>query len=86
MGEEPHACPLKDSFLLPQILRYQAGYVACATIAAVYFLAVPLLGLSICCCHRRRCCEGRVKAYRRSLLCQRNFFILCLLLSTLVIL
>ncbi|KAJ6658707.1 hypothetical protein lerEdw1_019867 [Lerista edwardsae] len=69
-----------------QILHYQAGYVVCATIAAVYFLAVPLIGLSICCCHRRRCCEGRVKAYRRSLLCQRNFFILCLLLTTLVVL
>ncbi|XP_066495719.1 prominin-2 [Tiliqua scincoides] len=69
-----------------QILHYQAGYIVCAAIAAVYFVAVPVIGLSICCCHRRRCCGGRIKAYRRSLLCQRNFFMLCLLLTTVVIL
>lgn len=69
-----------------QILRYQAGYVVCATIAVVYFVAVPLVGLSLCCCLRRKCCGGRIKAYRRSLLCQRNFFMFCLLLTTLVIL
>ncbi|KAL8174056.1 UNVERIFIED_CONTAM: hypothetical protein K2H54_037413 [Gekko kuhli] len=47
---------------------------------------MPLIGLSICCCRRNRRCGGRVKAYRRSLLCQRNLLMLSLLLTTLVIL
>ncbi|XP_077161952.1 prominin-2 [Paroedura picta] len=69
-----------------QILQYQAGYIVCATIATIYFVAMPLIGLSICCCRRNKRCGGRVKAYRRSLLCQRNLLMLSLLLTTLVIL
>ncbi|XP_054854470.1 prominin-2 [Eublepharis macularius] len=69
-----------------QILEYQAGYLVCASIAVIYFVAMPLIGLSICCCRRHRRCGGRVKAYRRSLLCQRNFLMISLLLTTLVIL
>nr|XP_056716601.1 prominin-2 [Euleptes europaea] len=69
-----------------QILQYQAGYIVCATIAVIYFVAMPLIGLSICCCRRHRRCGGRVKAYRRSLLCQRNLLMFSLLLTTLVVL
>ncbi|XP_053125684.1 prominin-2 isoform X2 [Hemicordylus capensis] len=69
-----------------QILRYQTGYIICASIALVYFVAMPLIGLGICCFRRNRCCTGRIKVYSRSLLCQRNLFMFCLLLITLVIL
>ncbi|XP_062817186.1 prominin-2 [Anolis carolinensis] len=69
-----------------QILQYQTGYLVCATIAVIYFVALPAVGLSLCCCGRRRRCGGRVKAYRRSLRCQRNLLMLGLLLTTLVIL
>ncbi|KAG8141191.1 hypothetical protein E2320_006843, partial [Naja naja] len=55
-----------------QILQYQAGYVICAAIAVLYFVTVPLVGLSLCCFQRNWHCGGRIKAYRRSLLCQRN--------------
>ncbi|KAH0623056.1 hypothetical protein JD844_030968 [Phrynosoma platyrhinos] len=67
-----------------QILQYQTGYIICATIAVIYFVSIPVTGLSICCCRRRRRCGGRIKAYRRSLLCKRNFLMLCLLLTTLL--
>ncbi|XP_033014929.1 prominin-2 [Lacerta agilis] len=70
----------------PQILQYQTGYIICATIAVIYFVAVPMTGLCLCCCRKRRRCGGRIKAYRRSLLCQRNLLMFCLLLTTLVIL
>ncbi|ETE60461.1 Prominin-2, partial [Ophiophagus hannah] len=69
-----------------QILRYQAGYVICAAIAVLYFVTVPLVGLSLCCFQRNWHCGGRIKAYRRSLLCQRNLLMVCLLLTTLLIL
>ncbi|KAF7236727.1 Prominin-2 [Varanus komodoensis] len=73
-------------FCALQVLQYQAGYIACAAIAVVYFVAVPLAGLSICCCRRRRRCGGRLKAYRRSLLCRCHVLMACLFLTTLVIL
>ncbi|KAJ7305266.1 hypothetical protein JRQ81_011181 [Phrynocephalus forsythii] len=69
-----------------QILQYQTGYIICATVAILYFVALPATGLSICCCRRHRRCGGRIKAYRRSLLCQRNLLMFGLLLTTLVIL
>ncbi|XP_070622061.1 prominin-2 [Erythrolamprus reginae] len=69
-----------------QILRYQAGYVVCAAIAVLYFVTVPLVGLSLCCFQKNRHCGGRIKAYRRSLLCQRNLLMVCLLFTTLVLL
>ncbi|XP_058050096.1 prominin-2 [Ahaetulla prasina] len=69
-----------------QILRYQAGYVVCAAIAVLYFVTVPLVGLSLCCFQKNRRCGGRIKAYRRSLLCQRNLLMVCLLFTTLIIL
>ncbi|XP_061448882.1 prominin-2 [Rhineura floridana] len=83
---------LRDAFSDPpsastsQILQYQAGYIICATIAVIYFVVVPLTGLSLCCCRKHKRCGGRIKAYRRSLLCQRNLLMFCLLLTTLVIL
>ncbi|XP_013915124.1 PREDICTED: prominin-2 [Thamnophis sirtalis] len=70
----------------PMILRYQAGYVVCAAIAVLYFVVVPLVGLSLCCFQKNRHCGGRIKAYRRSLLCQRNLLMVSLLLTTLVLL
>ncbi|XP_044273296.1 prominin-2 [Varanus komodoensis] len=79
LNEPPAASP-------SQVLQYQAGYIACAAIAVVYFVAVPLAGLSICCCRRRRRCGGRLKAYRRSLLCRCHVLMACLFLTTLVIL
>uniref|UniRef100_A0A8C5SLT2 Prominin 2 n=1 Tax=Laticauda laticaudata TaxID=8630 RepID=A0A8C5SLT2_LATLA len=79
LNEPPTATP-------SQILRYQAGYVICAAIAVLYFVTVPLVGLSLCCFQRNRHCAGRIKAYRRSLLCQRNLLMVCLLLTTLLIL
>ncbi|KAM3830583.1 prominin-2 [Vipera latastei] len=69
-----------------QILRYQAGYVVCVAIAILYFVMVPLIGLGLCCFQKNRHCGGRIKAYRRSLLCQRNLLMICLLLTTLLIL
>ncbi|XP_063166949.1 prominin-2 [Candoia aspera] len=69
-----------------QILKYQAGYVVCAAIGVLYFVMVPLIGLSICCFQKHRPCGGQTKAYRRSLICQRNLLMICLLLTTLVIL
>ncbi|KAL7981254.1 hypothetical protein Chor_002150 [Crotalus horridus] len=69
-----------------EILRYQAGYVVCVAIAILYFVMVPLVGLSLCCFQKNRHYGGRIKAYRRSLLCQRNLLMICLLLTTLLIL
>ncbi|XP_039180080.1 prominin-2 isoform X2 [Crotalus tigris] len=47
---------------------------------------VPLVGLSLCCFQKNQHYGGRIKAYRRSLLCQRNLLMICLLLTTLLIL
>ncbi|XP_020635838.3 prominin-2 [Pogona vitticeps] len=83
---------LRDAFNDPpsartsQILQYQTGYIICATIAVLYFVTLPVIGLSLCCCRRHRRCGTRIKAYRRSLLCQRNLLVFSLLLTTLVIL
>lgn len=76
----------EELFLILQILQYQVGYIVCAAVAVIYFVMMPLIGLSLCCCRRNKRCGGRVKAYRRSLLCQRNLLMLSLLLTTLVIL
>uniref|UniRef100_A0A8D2LGK9 Prominin 2 n=1 Tax=Varanus komodoensis TaxID=61221 RepID=A0A8D2LGK9_VARKO len=85
-GLAPFQPTCRFLFCALQVLQYQAGYIACAAIAVVYFVAVPLAGLSICCCRRRRRCGGRLKAYRRSLLCRCHVLMACLFLTTLVIL
>uniref|UniRef100_A0A8C3FBD5 Prominin 2 n=1 Tax=Chrysemys picta bellii TaxID=8478 RepID=A0A8C3FBD5_CHRPI len=72
--------------LLPQVVRYQAGYVVCAMIAVLFFVAVPATGLCFCCCRCRRRCGGRIKADRRSLTCQRNLLTFCLSLTTAILL
>ncbi|XP_077661689.1 prominin-2 [Eretmochelys imbricata] len=69
-----------------QVVRYQAGYLVCALIAALFFVAVPATGLCFCCCRRRRGCGGRLKADRRSLACRRNLLASCLSLATAILL
>ncbi|XP_006903284.1 PREDICTED: prominin-2 [Elephantulus edwardii] len=68
-----------------EMLLYEAGYVVCAVIAALYLLAVPATGLCFCCCCRRRC-GGRVKTEHKAMACERGTLMACLLLTTLVLL
>lgn len=74
----PHAC------CLAQVVRYEAGYVACAVIAGIYLLVVPIAGLCFCCCRRR--CGGRVKTEHKATACERGTLMAFLLLTTLVLL
>ncbi|XP_074837916.1 prominin-2 [Carettochelys insculpta] len=69
-----------------QVARYQVGYIICAVIAVLFFVAVPAAGLCFCCCRHRQRCGGRLKAYRRSLACWRNLLMLCLSLTTAILL
>ncbi|CAM4636065.1 unnamed protein product [Lepidochelys kempii] len=69
-----------------QVVRYQAGYLVCALIAALFFVAVPATGLCFCCSRHRRRCGGRLKADRRSLACRRNLLASCLSLATAILL
>uniref|UniRef100_K7FME8 Prominin 2 n=1 Tax=Pelodiscus sinensis TaxID=13735 RepID=K7FME8_PELSI len=68
-----------------QVVHYQVGYVVCAVIAALFFVAVPVTGLCFCCCRRRRRCGGHIKAYRRSLACWRNLLTVRLFLTTAIV-
>nr|XP_025043554.1 prominin-2 [Pelodiscus sinensis] len=69
----------------PPVVHYQVGYVVCAVIAALFFVAVPVTGLCFCCCRRRRRCGGHIKAYRRSLACWRNLLTVRLFLTTAIV-
>ncbi|XP_004369480.1 prominin-2 [Trichechus manatus latirostris] len=70
-----------------EVVRYEAGYVVCAAIAALYLLGVPISGLCFCCCRRRRRrCGGRVKMEHEAMACERGVLLAFLLLTTLVLL
>lgn len=75
-----HAGPIS------QVLRYQAGYVACAAVAILYLLAMPSVGLCFWCCRCRRHCGGRVKSEHKALARERGALGTFLLLTTLVLL
>ncbi|XP_010599673.1 prominin-2 [Loxodonta africana] len=71
-----------------EVVRYEAGYVVCAAIAALYLLVVPTAGLCFCCCRCRcrRRCGGRVKMEHKAVAWERGTLMACLLLTTLVLL
>ncbi|XP_051000537.1 prominin-2 [Acomys russatus] len=69
-----------------EVVRYEAGYVACAVIAGLYLLLVPTTGLCFCCCRCRRRCGGRVKTEHKAMACERGTLMSFLLLTTLVLL
>ncbi|KYO17193.1 prominin-2 isoform A [Alligator mississippiensis] len=75
-----------DSVRTSQVMHYEMGYIICAVIAVLFFFAMPVIGLCFCYWRRRQHCGGRIKAYRRSLICQRNFLMLGLLLTSIIIL
>ncbi|XP_075418786.1 prominin-2 [Tenrec ecaudatus] len=74
------------SWKVDEVVRYQAGYVVCAVVAALYFLGVPITGLCFCCCRCRRRCGGRVKTEHKAMACERGTLMAFLLLITLVLL
>ncbi|XP_055459552.1 prominin-2 isoform X2 [Psammomys obesus] len=69
-----------------EVVRYEAGYVACAVIAGLYLLLVPITGLCFCCCRCRRRCGGRLKTEHKAMACERGTLMTFLLLTTLVLL
>ncbi|XP_067388408.1 prominin-2 [Emydura macquarii macquarii] len=69
-----------------QVMHYEAGYIVCAAMALLFFVMVPAIGLCLCCCRPRRRCGGHIKAYRRSLACRRNLLMVCLSLTTVILL
>ncbi|XP_040352601.1 prominin-2 [Herpailurus yagouaroundi] len=73
-----------SSVKVDEVVRYEAGYVACAVIAGLYLLLVPIAGLCFCCCRRR--CGGRVKTEHKAMACERGTLMAFLLLTTLVLL
>nr|XP_058134075.1 prominin-2 isoform X2 [Dasypus novemcinctus] len=74
------------SLRLEEVVRYEAGYVACAAVAALYLLGMPAAGLCLCCCRGRRRCGGRVKTEHKALACQRGALVAFLLGTTVVLL
>ncbi|XP_047379215.1 prominin-2 [Sciurus carolinensis] len=74
------------SLKVDEVVRYEAGYVVCAVIAGLYFLALPTTGLCFCCCRSRRRCGGRVKTEHKAMACERGSLMAFLLLTTLVLL
>uniref|UniRef100_A0A7N4NK05 Prominin 2 n=1 Tax=Sarcophilus harrisii TaxID=9305 RepID=A0A7N4NK05_SARHA len=68
------------------VVRYEAGYVVCAVIAALFLLIVPTVGFCFCCCRCRRRCGGRVKVEHKSMACERGSLMTFLLLITLLLL
>ncbi|XP_007957711.1 prominin-2 [Orycteropus afer afer] len=74
------------SWKVDEVVRYEAGYVVCAVITALYFLVVPITGLCFCCCRCRRRCGGRVKTEHKAMACERGTLMAFLLLTTLVLL
>ncbi|XP_076989860.1 prominin-2 [Tamandua tetradactyla] len=75
-----------SSVKVDEVVRYEAGYVACAAVAVLYLLALPAAGLGFCCCRRRQRCGGRVKMEHKALACERAALGVFLLLTTLVLL
>ncbi|XP_006873611.1 PREDICTED: prominin-2 [Chrysochloris asiatica] len=75
-----------SSWKVDEVVRYEAGYVVCAVIAALYLLVVPITGLCFCCCRCRRRCGGRVKTEHKAMACERGTLMAFLLLTTLVLL
>ncbi|NWU72879.1 PROM2 protein, partial [Pterocles burchelli] len=69
-----------------QVVQYELGYVVCAVVALLFTVAVPVAGMCFCYCRSRRRCGGRLRAHRRSLGCRRHCLLLCLSLTSLVIL
>ncbi|XP_029460296.1 prominin-2-like [Rhinatrema bivittatum] len=69
-----------------QLVKYEAGYIVCAVIAALFLLLMPLTGLIFCICRCRGKCGGRVDHSHKSLICKRNSLILLSGLTSLIIL
>ncbi|XP_009325481.1 PREDICTED: prominin-2-like [Pygoscelis adeliae] len=68
------------------VVQYELGYVACATVALLFTVAMPVAGMCFCYCRSRQRCGGRLRAHRRSLGCRRHCLLVCLSLTSLVIL
>ncbi|KAI5929406.1 Prominin-2 [Manis javanica] len=75
-----------SSVEVDEVVRYEAGYVACAVIAGLYLLVVPTAGLCFCCCRCRQRCGGRVKTEHKAMACERCTLMVFLLLTTLMLL
>ncbi|KAM4866708.1 prominin-2 [Thomomys bottae] len=75
-----------SSVKVDEVVRYEAGYVVCAVIAGLFFLAVPIAGLCFCCCRFHRRCGGRVKTEHKAMAYERATLMGFLLLTTFVLL
>ncbi|KAK2508519.1 hypothetical protein MC885_021794 [Smutsia gigantea] len=75
-----------SSVKVDEVVRYEAGYVACAVIAGLYLLVVPTAGLCFCYCRSRQRCGGRVKTEHKAMACERGTLMVFLLLTTLMLL
>uniref|UniRef100_A0A8C2TJ05 Prominin 2 n=1 Tax=Coturnix japonica TaxID=93934 RepID=A0A8C2TJ05_COTJA len=69
-----------------QVVQYELGYVICAAVALLFTVAVPVAGLCFCYCRSRRRCGGRLRAHRRSLACRRRCLLVCLSITSIIIL
>jgi len=69
-----------------QVVQYELGYVICAAVALLFTVAVPVAGLCFCYCRSRRRCGGRLRAHRRSLACRRRCLLICLSITSVIIL
>uniref|UniRef100_A0A803YSE1 Prominin 2 n=1 Tax=Meleagris gallopavo TaxID=9103 RepID=A0A803YSE1_MELGA len=69
-----------------QVVQYELGYVICAAVALLFTVAVPVAGLCFCYCRSQRRCGGRLRAHRRSLACRRRCLLVCLSITSIIIL
>uniref|UniRef100_A0A8B9EN54 Prominin 2 n=1 Tax=Anser cygnoides TaxID=8845 RepID=A0A8B9EN54_ANSCY len=69
-----------------QVVQYELGYVICAAVALLFTVAVPVAGLCFCYCRSQQRCGGRLRAHRRSLGCRRRCLLICLSITSLIIL
>ncbi|KAI6073576.1 Prominin-2 isoform X2 [Aix galericulata] len=69
-----------------QVVQYELGYVICAAVSLLFTVTVPVAGLCFCYCRSQQRCGGRLRAHRRSLGCRRRCLLICLSITSLIIL
>ncbi|NXL88925.1 PROM2 protein, partial [Alectura lathami] len=69
-----------------QVVQYELGYVVCAAVALLFTVAMPVAGLCFCYCRSQQRCGGRLRAHRRSLGCRRHCLLICLSITSIIIL
>lgn len=80
------ACDYADCALLSQVVQYELGYIICAAVSLLFTVTVPVAGLCFCYCRSQQRCGGRLRAHRRSLGCRRRCLLICLSITSLIIL